>query len=149
MDIELIRATREDKGFLLELRKLTMVGHLAAAGIVLSDREHEFRIDDDFDCAFMVQSSGRSIGMAKYRETANQLEIMQLQILPECQGMGVGRRLMESFIETARTKRIHIVLTVLKGNPARRLYESLGFETVGEDEHEFHLRYAADSGHPG
>jgi ribosomal protein S18 acetylase RimI-like enzyme len=32
---------------------------------------------------------------------------------------------------------------VLKGNPARRLYDRLGFEIVGEDETQFYMRRAA------
>jgi len=31
---------------------------------------------------------------------------------------------------------------VLKGNPAKRLYERLGFETIGEDDRQFHMRRA-------
>jgi hypothetical protein len=34
-----------------------------------------------------------------------------------------------------------IELTVLKANPARILYETLGFAISGEDEHEFHMEY--------
>ena len=30
-------------------------------------------------------------------------------------------------------------LSVLKANPAKRLYEQLGFSVVGEDAHEFHM----------
>ncbi|WP_408202989.1 N-acetyltransferase [Paraburkholderia sediminicola] len=35
-----------------------------------------------------------------------------------------------------------VTLKVLKGNPARHLYERLGFEIVAEDEIEFRMRHA-------
>lgn len=47
-EISFKRATTEDKGFLLELRKLSMGQHLAAAGINLSDDEHLQRINEFF-----------------------------------------------------------------------------------------------------
>jgi ribosomal protein S18 acetylase RimI-like enzyme len=33
-------------------------------------------------------------------------------------------------------------LQVIKGNPAKRLYDRLGFEVVGEDDQHFHMRRA-------
>ena len=36
-----------------------------------------------------------------------------------------------------------IQLKVLKDNPAKNLYTRLGFITVGEDEHEYHMERAS------
>jgi len=138
--IQLVKAVEEDKPFLLQLRKTTMVEHLESEGIFLTDEEHVIRTGENFDCAHVITIGGQRIGLAKYKETVDCLEIMQLQILPEYQGVGIGRRLMESFIETAVSHRKPLTLTVLKQNPAKRLYERLGFNVVGDDEHEFHLR---------
>jgi ribosomal protein S18 acetylase RimI-like enzyme len=33
-------------------------------------------------------------------------------------------------------------LKVIKGNPAKRLYDRLGFEVVGEDDTQFYMRRA-------
>lgn len=139
MKAELVKASSEDKAFLLKLRKLTMVEHLERAGLYLSDEEHEFRLNDAFDCSHIVVYSGVNIGLAKFRESAGKLEILQIQILPEYQGMGLGRRLTEELISTARSKGLKVVLTVLKNNPAAKLYESLGFKIAGEDDYEFFM----------
>ena len=140
MKIDLVKAVEEDRKYPLQLRKSTMTEHLAAAGIFLSDAEHDFRVDDAFDCTFIAWHSGARIGMAKSRNSNDRLEIMQLQVLPEYQGKGLGQELVQSFIDTAKAENKCLMLAVLKRNPAKRLYERLGFSVVGEDEHEFHMR---------
>jgi ribosomal protein S18 acetylase RimI-like enzyme len=42
----------------------------------------------------------------------------------------------------AQADALPVMLKVLKGNPAKRLYDRLGFEIIGEDEKEFHMRRA-------
>ena len=57
-----------------------------------------------------------------------------MYVIPEARGLGVGRELMTALIE--RCQRLdgleQIVLAVATvAKPARRLYESVGFETFG------------------
>lgn len=140
MDVTLRKARETDRPFLLELRKSTMAGHLEAAGIFPSNDDHAIRVGENFDCAHVIECSGLPIGLAKYRESADAVEILQFQVLPEYQGKGIGRRVAGSIIERARLRGKRVTLTVLKANPAKRLYESLGFCVVGEDEYEFHMQ---------
>ena len=65
---------------------------------------------------------------------------MQLQIHPDYQGRGIGRMVLNQMI--AQTTAPKITLTVLKANPAKKLYERLGFSVVGEDEFEFYMLFA-------
>ncbi len=58
-------------------------------------------------------------------------------VSPAARGRGVGRRLMESLIVTARESGLErLSLSVEDGNVARRLYESLGFSPVAGREDE-------------
>lgn len=139
-DMTLRKARASDKPFLLHLRKTTMTEHLEAAGIFLSSAQHEARIEEEFECALIAEYSGRPVGIAKCRETDDCIEIMQLQVLPEYQGRGIGKNIMSTFIEAAARQRKRLALSVLKANPAKRLYERLGFRVVGEDEYEFHMQ---------
>jgi ribosomal protein S18 acetylase RimI-like enzyme len=54
-----------------------------------------------------------------------------MAVLPECRGLGIGTSLLARLIEAAATSYERIALSVANGNPARRLYERAGFETVG------------------
>jgi ribosomal protein S18 acetylase RimI-like enzyme len=60
--------------------------------------------------------------------------------LPEFQGRGLGTTILGDVIEHARMGRRPVSLQVLKVNPARRLYERLGFVISGESETHFQMR---------
>ena len=50
--------------------------------------------------------------------------------------------MLEGVIADARKAGVDVVLSVLKANPARSLYERLGFLVEGEDSHEYFMRLA-------
>jgi GNAT superfamily N-acetyltransferase len=116
-----------------------MVEHLERAGVYLSDDEHAFRLDDDYDCSYLIVCAGEKAGALKFRELAGKIEVMQLQVHPESQGRGLGRTVMEAVMGWSKEKKKDIELSVLKGNPARYFYEGLGFAVTGADEHELHM----------
>jgi ribosomal protein S18 acetylase RimI-like enzyme len=57
-----------------------------------------------------------------------------LGVSPECQGQGIGRRLVEHFLERSRTEhQTHAALDVSITNiRAQALYERIGFKTIEE-----------------
>ncbi|MBW4512743.1 MAG: GNAT family N-acetyltransferase [Scytonematopsis contorta HA4267-MV1] len=55
-----------------------------------------------------------------------------MELLPEYQCLGIGTQLIQSVISQAKSLNKPVVLHVLKINPAKSLYERLGFETVEE-----------------
>lgn len=139
MDFELVRAGSEDRDFLLTLRLLTMVDHLEEAGIFLTQAEHLFRLDEAYECSYLILCQQEKIGTLKFREESDKFEIMQIQISPAHQGYGLGKMVLGRVIEWSMGNGKPIELTVLKANPAKELYLRLGFTLVGEDEDEFHM----------
>ncbi|WP_109098839.1 N-acetyltransferase [Aquimarina sp. AU58] len=142
--LELIKAQESDKDFLFKLRKATMVEHLEEMGIFLSDEEHLSRIDFQYDNAYVILKSNQRAGVLKYIETEHAIEILQIQVLPEYQGHGIGKYVIKDIIETAKASNKDMVLKVLKENPARYLYERMGFDTVDEDKYEFHMQLTSN-----
>ena len=59
-------------------------------------------------------------------------------LLPKWQGKGIGTYLLKEVIE--RQKDHSIVLRVFKSNPAKNLYERLGFKTYSETQSHFLMR---------
>ena len=57
-----------------------------------------------------------------------------IAVLPEYRGQGIGTHLFVQLFEVASVLYDAISLSVSKGNPARKLYEHLGFEVFAEDE---------------
>lgn len=68
-------------------------------------------------------------------------EVLQLQIDPDLQGKGLGRSILTDILKEASTERKTVALSVLKTNKAQHLYTSLGFKTVGEDDHSYFMEF--------
>ena len=133
-------AVPEDVPFLLKLRKSTMSTYLTDAGIDLSTEENHARVMYKFECAVIVLEGEQPVGLLKIHRGESVWEIVQLQICPSEQGKGLGTRLMRDVIGEAKSAKASLTLSVLRGNPARKLYESLGFVVTGSDEHEYCMK---------
>jgi ribosomal protein S18 acetylase RimI-like enzyme len=59
--------------------------------------------------------------------------LIDIALLPEWRGRGIGTAVMEEIFAEARPDGKAIELAVEKFNPAQRLYERLGFEEYSED----------------
>ena len=134
-------ATVEDIPFLLALRRETMDAHLAASGMDTSDASHRARLLHHFEYAQILLRGATPVGLLKLRRLPGEWEIVQLQLASELRGQGTGSALLQQILAEATRSRVAVKLSVLKSNPARRLYERLGFQHMGEDEHEYHLRW--------
>ncbi len=108
-----------------------MTEHLTRAGEPTSPDAHGERMRHRFADIRIVMLDGAAVGMVKAYREADAWILHQIQILPSHQGSGLGRRVVEAVIATARTSGLPVRLSVLDGNPARRLYERLGFQAVG------------------
>ena len=64
----------------------------------------------------------------------------QLYLEGRCQRQGIGSRVMRLLIEEAASTGKAIALAVVKINPARRLYERLGFRVTHEAQHKLYMR---------
>jgi len=134
-------AIESDKEFLLNLRKLTMSEHLANAGIHMTDAQHAERLDYSFEDAQIIEMEGESIGLLKYSSDQTTIELSQLQILPDWQGRGIGKTIIDYLITLSLKESRLLTLKVLKENKARHLYHRMGFEIVGEEGEEFKMAY--------
>ena len=132
-------ATEADLPFLLALRRESMGPHLAAAGLHGSDEDYLVRVRHRFDCANVLTLNGQPVGLLKVLRGPGQWQVLQLQLAGVVRGQGIGRRLLEGLLADADRAGVTLGLSVLKANPAKRLYEQLGFSVVGEDAHEFHM----------
>jgi ribosomal protein S18 acetylase RimI-like enzyme len=136
-----LRPAREDDvPFLLALREQTMDGHFRASGAEPSREQHMERVSVRFECAQIIEHEGRPAGLFKVARDGLDWQLIQIQLAPELQGRGVGERLIRELIAEARLAGAGLSLHVLHANPARRLYERLGFRIVGGGEREYLMR---------
>lgn len=79
--------------------------------------------------------SPRIVGMASWSTDADVLVLWKLYVLPEDQGRGVGRALMDGVVREARRVSAHVIrLAFLEGNDsARGFYEARGFRVFSKE----------------
>jgi ribosomal protein S18 acetylase RimI-like enzyme len=62
------------------------------------------------------------------------ITLVDISLLIEHRGQGIGGKLVQELLELGRQKGLPVRLQVLKTNPAARLYLRLGFIKTGEDD---------------
>ncbi|MGN6530105.1 MAG: GNAT family N-acetyltransferase [Burkholderiaceae bacterium] len=135
-------ATEGDRPFLLALRLATMAPHFERQGCPIDLDEHRRRADHRFDVARIVVREGRAIGLLKLVREGDPWQVEQIQLAPAAQGQGLGAAILHAVVDQARAAGVGLELSVLKANPARRLYERLGFVVCDEDDHSYTMRRA-------
>ena len=89
------------------------------------------------------RASDAVIGFSLFRTVTDEAELLLVGVLPSAQRRGVGRRLLDEFVECSRERgvgRVH--LEVRDGNPAINLYRAAGFSAIGRRRN----YYRGDSG---
>jgi ribosomal protein S18 acetylase RimI-like enzyme len=79
----------------------------------------------------IVKGSER-IGRFYVARMQNEIRLMDMALLPEHRNQGIGSALLRDLLDEAEGSRKFVSLHVEPYNPAKRLYERLGFVVVGE-----------------
>jgi ribosomal-protein-alanine N-acetyltransferase len=88
---------------------------------------------------------GRSAGFALYRTIAGEAELLLLAVSPEFRRRGIGRMLLDQFLDHARDRGVNRVhLEVREGNPAVIMYRSAGFSLAGRRPKYYHGRFGGE-----
>lgn len=91
----------------------------------------------------IIEVNREPAGMLRVDEHGTHMDIDQLFLLPEFQNQGIGTSLLQGILARAKDKRLPVRLWVLRVNPARSLYERLGFLVLEETSASLHLHSAA------
>lgn len=135
-------AQNEDVDWLSDLFLLAMRESITASrGEWRPDREDaQFRAQLQIADTHVIRHEGREIGFLTVRTLdAFRFEVHTLCIQSDRQGQGVGARVIQSLMSSAKAAGSNIELSVLKPNiRARAFYARLGFTVVGCSTH--HVR---------
>jgi GNAT superfamily N-acetyltransferase len=91
----------------------------------------------------IVEADLQPVGMMRVDENVSSFDVDQMFLMPEYQNRGIGTELLQGVLAAAQKKNVPVRLWVLKVNPARRLYERLGFHIFEETPASLHLQRAA------
>ena len=82
---------------------------------------------------WVVELGSRPVGRFYVEDGPLGIRVLDITLLPDVRGRGIGTQLLVQVLERARARACAVSLQVEAGNPARRLYQRLGFRDVVAD----------------
>jgi ribosomal protein S18 acetylase RimI-like enzyme len=79
----------------------------------------------------IVERHGEPVGQLRWQWMRDELRVVDIALVPQWRGRGLGTRLMLALKEAALRRELPVTLHVDVGNPAQALYRRLGFEVTG------------------
>jgi ribosomal protein S18 acetylase RimI-like enzyme len=127
------KATDDDKEFLWKLKVASLRPYVAQIYGWNEPTQYGY-FENGFHPAAIqiIQYGGQNVGMYKLQENVNAWFLAGIMILPEFQNNGIGSTIIQRMIDDIAVTNKPLRLQVFKVNPARRLYERLGFAKIGE-----------------
>lgn len=143
MDPNLRTATDSDLEFLLDLRRRALGEYVIETWGRWDDaRQRDYLIERlEQSLIQIVQCDGSDVGMFSVEERPDEVFLENVVLLPDWQNRGIGTRLVTGLQEKAREKGRPVRLEVLRVNPARRLYERLGFRVIQKTDVMFEMEW--------
>jgi ribosomal protein S18 acetylase RimI-like enzyme len=145
LSLRLRPITPEDDSFLAGLYTSTRAEELAITG--WSDEQKAAFCRKQFDAQSahytahypgallqIIEQSGMPIGRLYVAHWEREIRIMDIALLPEHRGAGIGTKFLRELQDEARSAGKPLTIHVERYNPARRLYERLGFKIVEEQQ---------------
>lgn len=134
-------AAPSDRSFLLGLYGSTREDELAV--VPWSDDEKAAFVEMQFDAQdrayreaypegefLVVLENGDAVGRLSVGRLPGELRLIDVIVAPASRGRGIGTALVQWLVERADRDGLALTLHVEPWNPARRLYERLGFESI-------------------
>jgi ribosomal protein S18 acetylase RimI-like enzyme len=146
MEYTLRPASGEDFDFLFRLRAAAL-GPYVAQIWGWNEGEERQRFERAFDPAhYRIVHAVEDIGAIEVERREHEYYLSNVELLPEHQEKGIGTSLVRSVIAEADREKVPVMLQVFKINPARSLYERLGFVTIGETSTHYQMYHPASAG---
>jgi ribosomal protein S18 acetylase RimI-like enzyme len=134
-------ATSQDEPFLRNLFASTRTNELALMN--LDEKQKEFFIDMQF-CAqtsqyamsypdatnSVIELDNVPVGRLILDEGESEYTLVDIALLPGNRGFGIGTHLVAELLREAAVARKSVKLSVWHSNPAKKLYERMGFATA-------------------
>ena len=88
----------------------------------------------------VIMYENKTIGMFTNYINENNEDLIDLfYIDKKYQGKGIGTQILKEQLKQDEENNVNTVLKVFKENPAKRLYEKVGFESYGETEYHYKM----------
>jgi GNAT superfamily N-acetyltransferase len=92
----------------------------------------------------MIALDGTDVGWLQAMTQNDEFFVAQMFVDGPFQRRGIGTEVVKRLISEANSLNLAVRLNVVRINPARRLYERLGFRVIGEDDRKFYMKRNPD-----
>jgi ribosomal protein S18 acetylase RimI-like enzyme len=129
--------------WLWSLKRATMKAYVEQTWGRWDDTDQAERFRQNFQPGHVqiIIIDGHDAGLLHVERTPAEIFLVNIQVSPEFQNLGLGTEVMHALLGEARRERLPLRLQVLKVNPARRLYERIGFAVAGETPTHYQMRW--------
>ncbi|WP_330115142.1 GNAT family N-acetyltransferase [Pseudomonas sp. JS3066] len=144
LELNLRPIANADMAFLRELYSTTRADEMASTGwsqpaidaflAQQFDAQHRYYQEHYHDAQFsLICHRSQAIGRLYVFRGPNTLNLIDIALLPDWRGQGIGTRYLQALTKEADETGKAIRLFVEPGNPATRLYSRFGFVVTGNN----------------
>lgn len=133
----------DDYEFILKLKELGLKWYIEIIygwDINVQREKTKHEIDKFIDTIKIIVLDNKEIGVTNFFEENNEYVVGLIIIHPDYQGQGIATNIINDYIAIARKENKKIRIKTYKYNPAKKLYERLGFKQYNEDDTHVYLR---------
>ncbi len=95
----------------------------------------------------IIEKDGVPVGRLWIDEWRDQIRLVDIALMPDARGKGVGSQLLHDVLERGRRAGKPVTIHVEGFNPALHLYQRLGFEKIDTNGVYFLMRWTPDATH--
>jgi GNAT superfamily N-acetyltransferase len=138
-EITLRMAGPDDRELLFHVFKMSLGPYIAQTYGTWQEDEQRTRFFEGLkpETHQIVEHAGQPVGLLSVVHAPGVVMLNRVFLLPPFQGRGLGGRLVRQVLADADAVGLPVRLRVLKVNPARRLYERVGFVEIERTETHF------------
>ena len=142
MNIEFRNCEYSDVDFILKLKELCFKWYIEIIygwDINIQREKTIEELDEHINDMKVITLDNKDIGITSFYEEEGLYVVGMIMIHPNYQNKGIATNIINEYIKIAKKDNKRIILKTYKENPARKLYERLGFKLYNEDKTHVHL----------
>ena len=110
------------------------------------DAQHQYYHEQFSTAKFdIIELDNEAIGRLYVDRRVDEIRIIDIALLPEYRGKGIGGEFMKSLIEEAVSSKLSVTIHVEHNNPAMHLYQRLGFRHIRDEGVYYFMEWKADN----
>ena len=132
-----------DCDFILNLKELGMKWYIEKIygwDIDIQREKTKHEIENHKNDMRIIEIDNNDVGVTTFYEENNEYVVGLIIVHPDYRGKGVATNIIKKYIDIAKKNNKNIKIKTYKFNPAKKLYERLGFKIYNEDDTHVYLK---------